>query len=516
MPELLSAGVDTAWVRRYDGPAHLGSSATRVAVDGQGNVAVTGVSAGADSTPDWVTIKYSSAGDSLWADRRSFTGNGKPLGLGVDTAGNVYVTGYQNTQAVTIKYSSTGQLLWESRLASESYAKDLGLDAAGNVFICGSALSSSHDFLTVKYRSDGDTAWTRFCDWAGFDDYALATARSQADGIATTGYGATSTTHIDCVTVARDSTGNQLWATSYDGPNHGVDVACALAIDDRGSVITTGYGDNGYGTTTDYLTIKYDSSGETLWTRKYDGPGHAEDEASAVTVDGDGNVYVTGFSTGDTTVYDYATVKYTSSGEQAWAARYDGPGHLLDEAKAIAVMPSGEALVTGYAYGGSSRRNDCTTVMYDSCGQQMWQDAYNSGGSDAGGAIALGPEGSFYVAGSAGGKLLVIKYVPDGGVGEGSRVPVARLTSLVAEPSVFSSVTALHLSVKRPAAAQVVIYDAEGRCVRKPLNGDRFIGTASVTWDGCDERGVRLSPGVYIVVLKAGEQSAKVKVVMSE
>ena len=87
-PVLLKAGVDTAWVRRYDGPAHLGDYATCIAVDSQGNVVVAGVTAGADSTPDWVTIKYSSTGDSLWADRRSFTGNGKPLGMGVDTADN--------------------------------------------------------------------------------------------------------------------------------------------------------------------------------------------------------------------------------------------------------------------------------------------------------------------------------------------------------------------------------------------------------------------------------------------
>ena len=119
LPAALLAGVDTAWVRRYDGPAHLGDNATCVAVDSQGNVVVTGVSVGADSTPDWVTIKYGSAGESLWADRRSFVGNGKPLGLGVDAEGNVYVTGYQNTQAVTVKYGPTGQLLWESRLAED-------------------------------------------------------------------------------------------------------------------------------------------------------------------------------------------------------------------------------------------------------------------------------------------------------------------------------------------------------------------------------------------------------------
>jgi len=111
LPTILRAGVDTAWVRRYDGPAHLADYAVGLAVDSQGNVIVTGASQGADSTYDWITIKYSPTGDSLWADRRRY-GGGKPVNVQLDPIGNVYVAGVGNGTLTTVKYSPSGQVLW--------------------------------------------------------------------------------------------------------------------------------------------------------------------------------------------------------------------------------------------------------------------------------------------------------------------------------------------------------------------------------------------------------------------
>jgi hypothetical protein len=47
-----------------------------------------------------------------------------------------------------------------------------------------------------------------------------------------------------------------------------------------------------------------------LWTNRYDGPGHGDDEPYAVATDRSGNVIVTGFSAGNGTHWDFATIKY--------------------------------------------------------------------------------------------------------------------------------------------------------------------------------------------------------------
>ncbi len=73
----------------------------------------------------------------------------------------------------------------------------------------------------------------------------------------------------------------------------------------------------------------------------------SSDYATAIALDGSGNVYVTGWSYGSGTSADYATVKYNASGVEQWVARYDGPANSSDEASAIAVDGAGNVCVTG-------------------------------------------------------------------------------------------------------------------------------------------------------------------------
>ena len=70
----------------------------------------------------------------------------------------------------------------------------------------------------------------------------------------------------------------------------------------------------GAGTDQDYATVKYDSWGGEQWVARYNGPINGVDYATAIAVDGLGNVYVTGQSEGSSANYDYATIKYAPTG----------------------------------------------------------------------------------------------------------------------------------------------------------------------------------------------------------
>jgi hypothetical protein len=60
------------------------------------------------------------------------------------------------------------------------------------------------------------------------------------------------------------------------------------------------------------------------------------------------DVFVTGYSYGGATGYDYAMVGYSASGTQLWAERYARSGSGNDFATSVAVNASGSAVyVTG-------------------------------------------------------------------------------------------------------------------------------------------------------------------------
>ncbi len=207
----------------------------------------------------------------------------------------------------------------------------------------------------------------------------------------------------------------QIWVARYNGPDNGWDGGNRLAVDNVGNVYVTGSSE-GIGTLYDYVTIKYNTSGSTDWIVRYNGPGNGDDEAWAVFVDDDGNVYVTGYSVGLGTEPDYLTIKYNSSGEEQWVARYNGPGNVVDKAGRIAVDDSGNVYVTGYSVG-SGTESDYATVKYNSSGVEQWVARYNSSSNSYDSAIdiVIDNSGNVYVTGtcwhaSTGNDYVTIKY----------------------------------------------------------------------------------------------------------
>ncbi len=101
----------------------------------------------------------------------------------------------------------------------------------------------------------------------------------------------------------------QQWERVYNGPGDGRDIVRSMAVDSAGKVYITG-SSLGRGTGDDYATVKYDSAGNQLWVRRYNGPGNSDDTPFSLAVDVLEYVYVTGYSMGKGTGYEYATIKY--------------------------------------------------------------------------------------------------------------------------------------------------------------------------------------------------------------
>lgn len=322
----------------------------------------------------------------VWVQRYNGPGNAgdHASAVAVDTNGNVFVTGHAtgadaNYDYTTIKYSGAGVPLWTNHYSGEEFKSDSAnavvVDGSGNVFVTGESFNSisSWDYATIKYSGAGVPLWTNRYIGPSGADVGVALALDAAGNAFVTGYSSASGGN-DYATIKYSDAGMPLWTNRYNGPGNGTDGASAIAMDTNGNVFVTGIS-GGSGSLADYATIKYSNSGVPLWTNRFNGTGNSDDWANAIAVDANGGVFVTGYQTGSGSFFDYATIKYSNDGVPLWTNRYTGLVNGTDVATAIALDTNGNVFVTGYSGNGFS--TDYATIKYSGAGVPLWTNRYN-------------------------------------------------------------------------------------------------------------------------------------------
>jgi len=462
------------WEARYDGPAHFRDDARWLAIDGAGNVYVTGssrtgVQAG---TEDFLTVKYNTNGVQQWTARYNGPSSGPDIAakVAVDESGSVFVTGSSAgigtlTDFTTIKYNSSGVQEWVARYNGPGNSIDapaaLAVDGLGRTHVTGwsrsTALYGSEDYLTIRYSSSGVEEWTaRYNGPSNMIDQAKSIALDNSGIIYVTGYSLSPSTQADYVTIKYNSNGAQQWLASHNNSLfNGSDIARMVIVDQSANVYVTGTSNTAYPLGyPNYVTIKYDASGAQQWISAYNGPGNAADEPSALALDELGNVYVTGKATMPGFVYDFATVKYNSGGAQVWEERFGGSNGLQDEATWIQVDGSGNVYVAGNSMYYTNFASDFVVIKYSQ--------------SDPGG-----------------GEPPVVADIPDQSVPLGGRFAPVRLDNFVSDPDNDDNEISWIFTGN---ASLVLQYDAVRRVlkIRSPRN---WTGSETVAFTATDPDG---------------------------
>ena len=161
-------------------------------------------------------------------------------------------------------------------------------------------------------------------------------------------------------------------------------------IDAGGNVIVAGYGGAGL------VVRKYDPTLTTLLGSN----GYAGVGVRGAAIDGSGNIVLVGSEPGSGGGFDYdwRIVKFNASLSAVIATTvYDGPGHSMDKATAVAIDGSGNVVVAGFeTYMGS--RNWRIWIYDSGLTSVLSTTVYYGGGASAWG-VAVDPSGNIAVVG---------------------------------------------------------------------------------------------------------------------
>lgn len=425
---------------------------SKVVTDNQGNVYVTGSTYSADtnvatSTSDMLTIKYDSKGVKLW----EVTYN-SPLNAGfdggynmaVDASGNVYVAGnshanpayYIGTCATVVKYSPAGEQLWATRYTDTAYGSHIGgidVDAAGNAYLALTTIydsaynSTAIDGVVVKYDTNGNRVWKYLMAIGHYgDDWAWkAMVKNGFVYVGGTfnggdhGYGDNMRNSM----VWKFTLDGQLaWSAIHNGG--GADYFADFTVDGQDNLYIATMSDRLLTGTTmwdsyffDMATAKFNANGQLVWNSRYNNNGTGNHRPSSITVDPSGNVYVIGTSDGDVTGTDIATIKYNGiDGAQLWVDRYDGTANGNDTAATALTDNNGNVYVSGTSLNAASGL-DFTTIKYSADGARQWVELFNgaANGSDTLASLALDQNNDVCVTGTSSDaaglpQFLTVKY----------------------------------------------------------------------------------------------------------
>ena len=303
--------------------------------------------------------------------------------------------------------------------SDESY--DVSADGLGSVYIAGRTgngvagpTAGLSDAYLAKYDQSGNFQWARQVG-SPMSDYGFTVATDKLGSVFLAGrtegavvppFGGGG---YDGFVAKYDSSGNQAWVRQVG--TSGSEYFNDAATDGLGNVYLTGASSGNLGLSTDTgnaLVMKLDANGNTLWSRRIGGVGY---ESHAISMDGLGNVYVSGEtpydSTGPNTAIDAFVSKLDGTGNLIWTRTISTSGS--ERAYGISTDGLGNAYVTGSTSGNLARpnvnTNDVFVSKYDPQGNKLWVKQFGTASQDEGIDISTDSLGNSYITGQSGGDL---------------------------------------------------------------------------------------------------------------
>ena len=504
-----------------------------IAIDDNGNSYVTGgfwdtatfgsYSLNSSGLWDIFVAKMDANGNWLWATKAGGSNYDYGFAIATDDNGNSYVTGrFANTATFgsytltssgsddifVAKMDATGNWLWATKASGSESDGGYGIaiDDNGNSYVTGMfegvvtfgsyslASSGSDDIFVAKMDATGNWLWATQAGGSNYDygykitidDSGNSCVTGMFESTVTFGsYSLTSSGSDDIFVAKMDATGNWLWATQAGG---GLDDNCGgIAMDDNGNSYVSGsFNDTAtfgsYSLTSsgegDIFVAKIDAIGNWLWVTQ--AGGSESDGGKAITIDDNGNSYVTGCFNETAIFGSYSLVnsggvinifvaKMDSNGIWLWATQAGGSSYGCGFG--IAIDDNGNCYVTGYFAG-------ITTF------------------------------GSYSLTSSGSNDIFAAKLGNNTSVENEIISTEIRLSNY---PNPFNPTTTISFSIQNDSKVELMIYNIKGQKIRSLLSDQITVGEHSIVWNGEDASEKKVGSGIYLYKLNMNGKMEAVK-----
>ncbi len=228
------------WEARYNNTLNSPDYANAIAIDSSGNIYVTGYSGHSNMFYKYTTVKYNQSGIQQWVREFSTFCDAQAISIAVDTDKNVAVTGLVDYQLpeqknyLTIKYDSAGNQLWAKEfnrvLSNQTGANDIPfdikIDNKNYVIVIGTSI--------VKYDPNGNYQWS--------DSISPGYTSSLDDqnNLYVVGGRADTNQFTRMQTIKYTPMGNKLWVLNSGGAQDTIVSPSGLVVDMNNNIYISG------------------------------------------------------------------------------------------------------------------------------------------------------------------------------------------------------------------------------------------------------------------------------------
>lgn len=385
------SGTPTSTFSVNQASANGTTTAQASAVDASGNIYVIGTATGDfknqlnQATQDSYLTKYDSAGHVVWQKLLGSAGTANAYGLALDPSGGVVVTGSSTAQVTTTsisngnndsfvaRYDANGGQTWIKQIPTlaSNQSNTVSVDASGNIYIGGS-VSGGVIGAGMQTHGKADAFLAKF-DSKGKLLSESQFGTSSNDSVAATATGSDGSLYVASVQNGRaiiskyaggDITAAPIWSQDLGDLSAGGGIGGLTVA--NGKVYVSGTTSNANLTAGGAAGIAASSSGarDAFVFRLTDNGASASadqvsyigtsgtDTAGAVTVAGDGTVYLAGSTTGTfagaqrsvQNVTNAFATALNADGTVKWTRQFGGSGGVSSGA-GIAIDTQGSSVL---------------------------------------------------------------------------------------------------------------------------------------------------------------------------